>query len=115
VNEELQKEYVLLAKGMGLKDRRILFTYALRNAMMPGLAHSALTAAQLITGVFVVEAIFNWHGVSELLTDSMGSGIPDVDLALGFCVYSVIVVLSIVFVLDIVQALVDPRVRLGKD
>lgn len=115
VNEEIQKEYILLAKGMGLKDRRILFTYALKNAMLPGLAYSALTSAQLITGVFVVEAIFNWHGVSELVTDSMGSGIPDVNLALGFCVYSVVVVLSIVLVLDIIQAFVDPRVRLGRN
>ena len=83
--------------------------------MLPGLTHSALTAAQLVTGVYVVEAIFNWHGVSELITESMGTGLPDVDLALGFCVYSVIVVLSIVFILDLVQGFVDPRIRLGKE
>jgi peptide/nickel transport system permease protein len=115
VTEELQKEYVLLAKGLGLKDLKILFTYALRNAMLPGLTHSALTAAQLITGVYVVEAIFNWHGVSEIITQSMGSGLPDVNLALGFSVYNVIVVLSIVFILDLVQGVVDPRVRLGEE
>ena len=114
VIEELQKEYVLQAKGIGVKDRRILFNYALRNALLPALTHSALTAAQLVTGVYVVEAIFNWHGVSELITDSMGSGIPDVSLALGFSVYSVIVVLGIAFVLDLLQALVDPRIRLGE-
>ncbi len=115
VTEELQKEYVLLAKGLGLKDSRILFTYALRNAMLPGLTHSALTAAQLVTGVYVVEAIFNWHGISDVLLQSMGSGIPDVSLALGFCVYSVIVVLSIALIIDIGQGLVDPRIRLGSD
>jgi peptide/nickel transport system permease protein len=115
VTEELQKEHVLVAKGLGLKDSRILFTYALRNAMLPGLTHSALTAAQLVTGVYVVEAIFNWHGISDLLLESMGSGIPDVSLALGFCVYSIVVVLSIALILDIVQALVDPRIRLGND
>jgi peptide/nickel transport system permease protein len=113
VTEELQKEYVLLAKGLGLNDTKILFTYALRNAMLPGLTHSALTAAQLITGVYVVEAIFNWHGVSEIITQSMGIGLPDVNLALCFCVYNVIVVLSIVFILDLLQGVVDPRVRLG--
>lgn len=113
VAEELQKEYILLARGVGMRDRNILFRYALRNALLPALTHSALTAAQVVTGVYVVEAIFNWHGVSELLTDSLGS-IPDVDLALGFCVYSILVVLSIMLVLDIVQGLVDPRVRQGK-
>jgi peptide/nickel transport system permease protein len=115
VSEELQKEYVLFAKGMGLKDKRILFTYALRNAMLPAMTHSALTAAQLLTGVFVVEAIFNWNGVSNLLSQTIGIGFPDVDLAMGFCVYSVVVVLSIVFILDLVQGLIDPRVRLGKE
>jgi ABC-type dipeptide/oligopeptide/nickel transport system permease component len=115
VTEELQKEYTLVAKGMGLRDWRILFNFALRNALIPALTHSALTAAQLVTGVYVVEAIFNWHGVSELITDSMGSGFPDIQLALGFSVYSIIVVLGIVFVLDLVQGLVDPRVRVGKE
>lgn len=110
VAEELQKEYVLLAKSVGVRDRRILFGYALRGALLPALTHTALTAAQVVTGVYVVEAIFNWHGVSELLTQSLG-GIPDVPLALGFSVYSVIVVLCIMFILDVIQGLVDPRVR----
>lgn len=114
VSEELQKEYILLARGVGMRDRAILFRYALRNALLPALTHSALAAAQVMTGVYVVEAIFNWHGVSELLTESLGS-IPDVDLALGFCVYSILVVLSIMLLLDIVQGLVDARLRLGKN
>lgn len=113
VAEELQKEYVLLARGVGMRDRSILFRYALRNAMLPALTHSALTAAQVMTGVYVVEAIFNWHGVSELLTDSLG-GIPDVQLALGFSIYSILVVLGIMLLLDIVQGFIDPRVRQGK-
>jgi len=112
VLEQLQQEYVLMAKGMGLRRRRILFRYALNNAMVPVLTHSALTAAQVITGVYVIEAIFNWHGVSELLTLSLG-GVPDVNLALGFSTYSIMVVLSMVLLLDIAQAAVDPRVREG--
>lgn len=110
VAEELQKEYVLMAKGLGLRESRILFGYALRGALLPALTHTALSAAQVVTGVYVVEAIFNWHGVSELLTKSLG-GSPDVHLALGFSVYSVIVVLTIMLILDILQSLVDPRVR----
>jgi len=82
--------------------------------LLPALTHSALTAAQVVTGVYVIEAIFNWHGVSELLTRSL-SGIPDVSLALGFSVYSVIVVLVIMLVLDILQGVADPRVRQEKN
>ena len=113
VKEELQKEYVLMAKGLGLRESRIMSS-ALRGALLPALTHSALTAAQVVTGVYVIEAIFNWHGVSELLTRSL-SGIPDVSLALGFSVYSVIVVLVIMLVLDILQGVADPRVRQEKN
>ncbi len=113
VIEELQKEYLLLARSIGMKDRKILFRYALRNALLPALTHTGLTAAQLVTGVFVVEVIFNWNGVSELLTKSLGT-IPDVPLAMGFAVYSVVVVLAVTFVLDIIQGLADPRLHLGE-
>ena len=114
VGEELQKEYLLLARSLGMKDRHILFRHALRNALVPILNHTAFTAAQVVTGVFVVEVIFNINGVSELLTKSIGT-IPDVPLALGVCVYSVIVVLSITLVLDVIQGLADPRLRIGEE
>ena len=113
VVEELQKEYVQLARSMGIKDRHILFRHALRNALLPALTHTGLTAAQLLTGVYIVEVIFNWNGVSELLTKSVGT-IPDVPLAMGFGVYSVTVVLVITFVLDAIQGLADPRLRPGE-
>jgi peptide/nickel transport system permease protein len=64
----------------------------------------------LITGVFVVEAVFSFHGVSELITLTM-SVIPDAPMAMGFAVYSVIVVLLVMFVLDVLQAMVNPRIR----
>jgi ABC-type dipeptide/oligopeptide/nickel transport system permease component len=114
VSEELQKEYLLLARSLGMRDRHILFHHALRNALVPVLNHTAFTAAQVMTGVFVVEVIFNINGISELLTKSLGT-IPDVPLALGVCVYSVIVVLSITLVLDVIQGLVDPRLRIGEE
>jgi len=111
VIEELDKDYIVAAHARGLSPRRILWGHVLRNAAVPGLTSSALSAASLITGVYVVEVVFGWPGVSKLITDSMWQ--PDVALAAGFAVYSVLAVLSLMVLLDIIQAIVDPRLREG--
>ena len=77
---------------------------------LPTLTSMGLSAASLLTGVFVVEIIFGINGISEVITKAT-SGIPDAPAALGFAVYSVIIVLVLMFILDVVQAIMDPRVR----
>jgi peptide/nickel transport system permease protein len=108
--EEMNKEYVVAARARGLLNRSVIWRHALLNAAPPALASTALAAASLVTGVFVVEAIFSFRGVSELITRGM-SVTPDAPLAMGFAVYSVLVVLLLMFVLDVLQALINPRIR----
>ena len=110
--EELQKEYVVAAKARGIPERRIVWRHTLRNAIAPALTSSLLSAASLLTGVFVVEIIYNFHGISEIAVRSMQMT-PDAPAALGFAIYSVIVVLILMFVLDVIQSSLDPRVREG--
>jgi len=112
VIEELQKEYITAAKARGISNRALVWKHGFRNSLSPALTSSALAAASLFTGVFVVEVIFNLRGVSQLIVSSFGD-VADPALALGFVIYSVIVVLLLMLVLDIIQALVDPRVREG--
>jgi ABC-type dipeptide/oligopeptide/nickel transport system permease component len=61
-------------------------------------------------GAFIVEIIYSFHGISEVLTTSMKS-VPDAAASLGFAVYSVIMVLTLMFCVDILQAILDPRIR----
>jgi peptide/nickel transport system permease protein len=110
--EELGKPYITAVRARGLTRRRTLWRHALRNAVTPSLTSSALSAASLVTGVFVVEIIFNFHGLSELITLSM-SQIPDAPTILGFAVTTVIMVLTLMFAMDILQAVIDPRIREG--
>lgn len=110
--EELDKEYVTAARGRGLSMQRTVWRHALRNAVLPGLNSIALSAAALVSGVFVVEVVFDFPGVSEVLVQAIG-WIPDAAAAVGFAVYSVLMVLPLMLILDIVQALVDPRIREG--
>ncbi len=109
--EELDKDYVTAAHARGLAPRRILWGHVVPNVLVPSLTSSALAAASLVTGVYVVEVVFGWPGVSKLITYSIWQ--PDVALAAGFAVYSVLAVLCVMIVLDIVQVVVDPRIRAG--
>lgn len=107
---ELKKEYMLAGRARGIPERRLQFAYALRNALAPALSSTALSAASLFTGVFIVESIFVFNGLSDLITRGMMRG-PDAPAALGFVLYSVTIVLIIMLILDLLQALFDPRVR----
>ncbi len=110
--EVADQEYIMSARAKGLRPRLIVWRHAFRNAMLPALTSTALSAASLVTGVFVIEVIFDFKGLSQLITAGM-RGTPDAPLVLGFAVYSVLLVLPIMMVLDLLKAFIDPRVREG--
>jgi peptide/nickel transport system permease protein len=108
----MEKAYVLAARARGVSRRGVVWRHAFRNALVPSLNSTALSAASLVTGVYVVEVVFDFNGVAELVIRSV-SATPDIGLAMGFAVLSVLLVLPIMLALDVVQALVDPRIREG--
>lgn len=110
--EEKDKDYVIAARGRGLRERVITWRHVLHNAMIPALNSMALSAASLMMGVFVIEVVFDLPGVSELIVASM-RGIPDTPAAMGFAIYSVLLVMPVMFALDVLQAIFDPRIREG--
>ncbi|MGB8981044.1 MAG: ABC transporter permease [Anaerolineales bacterium] len=110
--EETGKEYILSARARGLSERRVVWRHAFRNMLTPSLTSIALSATSIITGVFVAEIIFDFNGVSSVILSAM-AGVPDAPAALGFAVYSVLMVLILMFFLDVLQAILDPRVREG--
>jgi peptide/nickel transport system permease protein len=110
--EELGKEYIVAARGRGLPRQSVVWVHSLRNVMVPALNSAALSAASLIMGVFVVEAVFGFPGISELITGAVQFA-PDTPVAMGFAVYSVLIVLPMMLILDVIQAIVDPRIREG--
>jgi ABC-type dipeptide/oligopeptide/nickel transport system permease component len=60
----------------------------------------------------VAEISYDINGISEVIVSAM-SGIADAAAALGFAMYSVIMILLLMFILDVMQAVFDPRVREG--
>lgn len=108
--EELPKEYVIAARARGLSERRIYWVHMLRNVISPAFSGSLVSAASLITGVMVVEIIFNYPGISYIALRSV-EGIPDAPAALGFTLYSIILILILMTILDMFQYGLDPRIR----
>lgn len=110
--EALGARFTAAARARGVQPRAVVWRHAFLNAIIPGLTSSALSAASLVTGVFVVEVIFDINGLSELLIRSFQSA-PDAPMAVGISVFSILLVLPIILILDVVQAILDPRVREG--
>jgi ABC-type dipeptide/oligopeptide/nickel transport system permease component len=104
------KEYIIAARARGVSERTLLWKHALRAILAPSLTTIALSAASVVTSIFVVEIIFGLTGVSQVIVTAMSST-PDAPATLGFAVYSVLMVVGLMFILDMVQALLDPRVR----
>jgi peptide/nickel transport system permease protein len=109
---EERKEYVTAAKARGLIERRVVWKHVFRNILSPSLTSMTLSATSIVTGVFVAEIIYDINGISEVIVSAM-SGIADASAALGFAMYSVIMILLLMFILDVMQAALDPRVREG--
>jgi peptide/nickel transport system permease protein len=107
---ERRKEYLMAARARGIPERRLLWRHALRNVLSPTLSSSALAAASLFTGVFMIEIIFDLKGVADLVVHGSSSGL-DVPISMGFSVYSVCMVVLIMFVLDVLRIILDPRSR----
>lgn len=108
--EELSQVYTVAARARGLPPRSIVWRHAFLNAVPAALTSTALSAASLVTGVFVVEAVFAFPGISKLIVNTM-TYTPDAPMALGFAVYCVLVVLLLMLLLDIIQAIINPWIQ----
>ena len=109
--EVLAEPYITAARAAGLPTRAILFRFALKNAIVPTLTVLGLSFAYSITGAFLVETVFLWPGVGKYVTDA----VLNVDFPVVMAVTLVVTVIYIAINLltDLLQAMIDPRVKLG--
>jgi peptide/nickel transport system permease protein len=105
----LESDYVRTARAKGLRDRAVVFRHALRPALGPTVALSALLVSEALAGSVVVERIFRWRGMGTFLLDALGGG--DAYAVLGYLVVVGVVVSLANLAADVVQAALDPRVR----
>jgi peptide/nickel transport system permease protein len=109
--DEMNKEYVDTARSLGLSERKVIFKYTLRNAMIPTITISGLQLANLLGGTVVLESIFAWPGIGRAIFEAiLQRDYPMVQA--GVLVLGVIVVFMNLLV-DLTYRLLNPRVKFG--
>jgi peptide/nickel transport system permease protein len=105
------RDYVRTARAKGLSFRRILTRHILRNALIPVVTVLALNLGTLLGGTVLVEYVFNWPGLSGLLVDAVNG--RDYPAVVGVVLVISILFVTLNFVVDVLYAVLDPRVRHG--
>ncbi|WP_438490967.1 ABC transporter permease [Paenibacillus sp. IHBB 3054] len=106
----LKQDYIRTARAKGLKERKVLFTHALRNALLPAITLVGFELPALFGGSIIIEQIFNWPGIGQLYMKSFG--LRDYPLLMGFTMLLAILTVIGTLLSDILYRVADPRVRL---
>lgn len=109
--EELGKDYVRTGRAKGLPSRLIFYKHALRNAIIPTLIVISLQIGALLGGNVLVEAVFAWPGVGLYYINAINS--LDYNAVLGATLLIAVVFALINLLVDILNALIDPRIQYG--
>jgi peptide/nickel transport system permease protein len=105
----LGEDYVLLAEAKGLPQRRVTFTYAARNAILPNMAGFALSLGFIVSGALLTEVVFSYPGIGYILFEAVEN--EDYPLMQGiFLMITILVLLANLFA-DGMYAALDPRTR----
>jgi peptide/nickel transport system permease protein len=108
----LGQDYIRTARAKGLSERVVILRHGLRNALIPVITALGLQITSLVSGAVVIETVFAWNGVGDLLVSAtLRRDYP----VLQFGVLAVAVAVVVVnFVVDLLYAAADPRVRLAR-
>jgi peptide/nickel transport system permease protein len=109
--EVLGSEYVKLARLKGLPEKRVIVKHALKNALIPVLTLAGINLVLMVNVAVVVETVFAWPGIGRLLYEGIAFRDFPVVQATVLLGGSMIVVVNLV--VDILYAVIDPRIRLG--
>lgn len=102
------EDYVTLAEAKGLKPRRIFFRYALRNAILPQTTALALSLGHVVSGAVLVEVVFGYPGIGNLLFQSIRTF--DYTVIYGITFMVIVAIGLATLILDLLLPLLDPRI-----
>jgi peptide/nickel transport system permease protein len=108
----LGEDFITLADAKGLKQPRIFFWYALRNGMLPQITTLGLALSHVVAGAILVEVIFAYPGIGFKLFQAIGAS--DYFVIQGIVLMIIIAIASILFIMDLIYPLIDPRITYGR-
>lgn len=103
-------DFVTTAYAKGLPKWRVIFIHILRNAMIPVVTVIGLDLASLMGGAVLTETVFSWPGIGRTIYQAIL--MRDAPVVLGGTLFLAIVFVLVNFIVDIIYAILDPRIRL---
>jgi peptide/nickel transport system permease protein len=108
--EVLRQDYIVAARAKGLSERSVVNRHAQRNALLPVTTVAGLMLAGLLNGVVITEMIFNYRGLGQFAAEAALS--LDTAAIVGFSLFNGALLVLTNLVVDILYAVLDPRIRL---
>jgi peptide/nickel transport system permease protein len=110
--EAIGQDYVKFARAKGLSERRVIGVHVLKNILIPIVTVMGLEFGSIIAFSVVTETIFAWPGMGKLLIDSIN--VLDRPVIVAYLLVVVAMFIAINFAVDLLYALLDPRVRTSR-
>ena len=109
--EVLGEDYIMTARAKGLSERVVVWKHALRNARIIVITVVGLEFGALISGSIIVESVFSWPGIGQLLLQGITA--RDYPLITGLVLVYTTMFIIVNLIVDVLYAAVDPRIRLN--
>ena len=110
--EVIGSDYIKLMRLKGIPEWVVMAKHALKNSLIPILTLAGLNLLVMVNVAVVVEVVFNWPGVGQLLYDALVN--RDFPMVQGVVLMSGLMIVVLNFVIDVMYAYTDPRIRLSK-
>ncbi len=107
--EVINQDYVRTARAKGLKEKKVIYKHAFKNAQIPLVTLLGMYIPTLFSGATILESVFVWPGIGKILIDSINQ--RDTSLTTACLVFSAILMILGNLLSDICYSVVDPRVK----
>lgn len=107
----LNQDYIRTARAKGLRERVITIRHALRNALIPTLTIAGLQLGYLLGGSLVIETVFAWPGLGQLMIQAIQ--LRDYTIIQAVVIVYAVLMLAVNLIVDLLYVLLDPRVSYG--
>jgi peptide/nickel transport system permease protein len=108
--EVLRSDYILAARASGISERKVVYSYALRNAITPAVTFLGIALGGMIAGAPMTEYVFSWPGLGrQYVSSTLGLDFPTI---MGITMIITLMMLIANLIMDILYVYIDPRVRI---
>ena len=106
--EVMRQDYILAARASGIPSNKVVYKYALKNAITPVLTYAGLSIGAIVAGAPMTETTFNWPGLGRRFVQA--ASILDFPVVMGITMIITVMILIANLVVDVSYAFVDPRI-----